>query len=200
MGFTSSPTIHLPLSLHFTQQSQKGKKDETREPSPGAISQNAPPLLPSSALEKPHKLQRRAGSLRPRNHERNPPPPAAMAGVGSSGGGGGGDTEMGGWTGLLHSSTKLLEQAAPTPHFPPLQVRAPTMCSVSSRAASSPSLAADAGYTCLPPPLTGSFPARAEEPGPARGALHQAQGQDHPRRGAVSVAFRHQVDRSLEPT
>jgi len=67
MGFTSSPTIHLPLSLHFTQQSQKGKKDETREPSPGAISQNAPApeAFASSALEKPHKLQRRAGSLRP---------------------------------------------------------------------------------------------------------------------------------------
>lgn len=50
-----------------------------------------------------------------------------MAGVGGSGGGGGGgggDAEMGGWTGLLHSSTKLLEQAAPTPHFPPLQVSA----------------------------------------------------------------------------
>uniref|UniRef100_A0A804LK96 Nuclear pore protein n=1 Tax=Zea mays TaxID=4577 RepID=A0A804LK96_MAIZE len=44
-----------------------------------------------------------------------------MAGVGGSGGGGGDDAEMGGWTGLLHSSTKLLEQAAPTPHFPPLQ-------------------------------------------------------------------------------
>ncbi|XP_066380240.1 nuclear pore complex protein NUP93A-like [Miscanthus floridulus] len=44
-----------------------------------------------------------------------------MAGVGGSGGGGGGDAEMGGWTGLLHSSAKLLEQAAPTPHFPPLQ-------------------------------------------------------------------------------
>ncbi|KAL5218230.1 hypothetical protein ABZP36_018914 [Zizania latifolia] len=37
-----------------------------------------------------------------------------MAGVG-------GDAEMGGWSELLHSSTKLLEQAAPTPHFPPLQ-------------------------------------------------------------------------------
>ncbi|KAG8097280.1 hypothetical protein GUJ93_ZPchr0013g35821 [Zizania palustris] len=36
-------------------------------------------------------------------------------------GGGGGDAEMGGWSELLHSSTKLLEQAAPTPHFPPLQ-------------------------------------------------------------------------------
>lgn len=35
--------------------------------------------------------------------------------------------------------------------------------------------------------------ARAEEPGPARGALHKAQGQDDPRRGAVAVALRHQV-------
>ncbi|GJN31466.1 hypothetical protein PR202_gb19866 [Eleusine coracana subsp. coracana] len=43
-----------------------------------------------------------------------------MAGVGGSGSGGG-DAEMSGWTGLLHSSTKLLEQAAPTPHFPTLQ-------------------------------------------------------------------------------
>uniref|UniRef100_A0A0D9VTZ5 Nuclear pore protein n=1 Tax=Leersia perrieri TaxID=77586 RepID=A0A0D9VTZ5_9ORYZ len=42
-----------------------------------------------------------------------------MAGVGGSGGGG--DVEMGGWSELLHSSSKLLEQAAPTPHFPPLQ-------------------------------------------------------------------------------
>lgn len=45
-----------------------------------------------------------------------------MAGVGGSNSGGG-DVEMGGWSELLHSSTKLLEQAAPTPHFPPLQVR-----------------------------------------------------------------------------
>lgn len=45
-----------------------------------------------------------------------------MAGVGGSSSGGG-DVEMGGWSELLHSSTKLLEQAAPTPHFPPLQVR-----------------------------------------------------------------------------
>jgi hypothetical protein len=74
------------------------------------------------------------------------------------------------------------------------------MCFVSSRAVSSLSLGADIGYACSPPPLTGLFPARAEEPGPAWGALHQAQGQDHPRRGAVSVAFRHQVDGSLEPT
>lgn len=33
----------------------------------------------------------------------------------------GGDTEMGGWTDLLHSSSKLLEQAAPSAQFPPLQ-------------------------------------------------------------------------------
>ncbi|KQK21691.1 nuclear pore complex protein NUP93A [Brachypodium distachyon] len=44
-----------------------------------------------------------------------------MAGVGTSGSGGGGDTEMGGWSELLNTSTKLLEQAAPTPHFPTLQ-------------------------------------------------------------------------------
>ncbi|EEC75253.1 hypothetical protein OsI_11561 [Oryza sativa Indica Group] len=43
-----------------------------------------------------------------------------MAGVGGSSSGGG-DVEMGGWSELLHSSTKLLEQAGPTPHFPPLQ-------------------------------------------------------------------------------
>ncbi|VAI05446.1 unnamed protein product [Triticum turgidum subsp. durum] len=41
-----------------------------------------------------------------------------MAGVGADGGG---DTEMGGWSELLNTSTKLLEQAAPTPHFPTLQ-------------------------------------------------------------------------------
>ncbi|VAH90927.1 unnamed protein product [Triticum turgidum subsp. durum] len=41
-----------------------------------------------------------------------------MAGVGADGGG---DTEMGGWSELLNISTKLLEQAAPTPHFPTLQ-------------------------------------------------------------------------------
>lgn len=29
---------------------------------------------------------------------------------------------MSGWTDLLHSSTKLLEQAAPSAQFPPLQV------------------------------------------------------------------------------
>ncbi|KAH0854855.1 hypothetical protein HID58_037102 [Brassica napus] len=32
------------------------------------------------------------------------------------------DQEMSGWTDLLHSSTKLLEQAAPSSQFPPLQV------------------------------------------------------------------------------
>ncbi|KAK4757373.1 hypothetical protein SAY87_018674 [Trapa incisa] len=32
-----------------------------------------------------------------------------------------GDQDMGGWTDLLHSSTKLLEQAAPSAQFPPLQ-------------------------------------------------------------------------------
>ncbi|KAE9455900.1 hypothetical protein C3L33_12198, partial [Rhododendron williamsianum] len=31
------------------------------------------------------------------------------------------DTEMGSWTDLLHSSSKLLEQAAPSAQFPPLQ-------------------------------------------------------------------------------
>ncbi|XP_068662330.1 nuclear pore complex protein NUP93A-like [Aristolochia californica] len=31
------------------------------------------------------------------------------------------EPEMGTWTDLLHSSTKLLEQAAPSAHFPPLQ-------------------------------------------------------------------------------
>ncbi|XP_057487708.1 nuclear pore complex protein NUP93A-like isoform X2 [Actinidia eriantha] len=31
------------------------------------------------------------------------------------------DAEMGGWTDLLHSSSKLLEQAAPSAQFPPLQ-------------------------------------------------------------------------------
>jgi nuclear pore complex protein Nup93 len=31
------------------------------------------------------------------------------------------DQEMSGWTDLLHSSTKLLEQAAPSSQFPPLQ-------------------------------------------------------------------------------
>ena len=30
--------------------------------------------------------------------------------------------ELGSWTDLLHSSTKLLEQAAPSAQFPPLQV------------------------------------------------------------------------------
>ena len=33
------------------------------------------------------------------------------------------DAEMGGWTDLLHSSSKLLEQAAPSAQVPPLQVR-----------------------------------------------------------------------------
>jgi len=103
-----------------------------------------------------------------------------MAGVGGSGSGGGADAEMGGWTGLLHSSTKLLEQAAPTPHFPPLQVRARRRSPFLPRSFS-PFLAAGAGYTCSLPPLKRSFLAPAEEPGPARGALHQAQGQDHPR-------------------
>lgn len=32
------------------------------------------------------------------------------------------DQEMSGWTDLLHSSTKLLEQATPSSQFPPLQV------------------------------------------------------------------------------
>lgn len=32
------------------------------------------------------------------------------------------DADMSGWTDLLHSSTKLLEQAAPSAQFPPLQV------------------------------------------------------------------------------
>jgi len=32
------------------------------------------------------------------------------------------DQEMSGWTDLLHSSSKLLEQAAPSSQFPPLQV------------------------------------------------------------------------------
>lgn len=80
-----------------------------------------------SERQNPPQLERRAGSLStPETSSENPPSPAVMAGVGGSGsgGGGGGDAEMGGWTGLLHSSTKLLEQAAPTPHFPPLQVRA----------------------------------------------------------------------------
>ncbi|KAG6474873.1 hypothetical protein ZIOFF_064089 [Zingiber officinale] len=31
------------------------------------------------------------------------------------------DQEMSGWTELLHSSTKLLEHAGPSSHFPPLQ-------------------------------------------------------------------------------
>jgi nuclear pore complex protein Nup93 len=31
------------------------------------------------------------------------------------------DQEMSGWTDLLHSSSKLLEQAAPSSQFPPLQ-------------------------------------------------------------------------------
>ncbi|XP_078160805.1 nuclear pore complex protein NUP93A-like [Carex rostrata] len=31
------------------------------------------------------------------------------------------DVEMSGWSELLHSSTKLLEQASPSTHFPPLQ-------------------------------------------------------------------------------
>ncbi|KAI4341251.1 hypothetical protein MLD38_025995 [Melastoma candidum] len=31
------------------------------------------------------------------------------------------DQEMSGWTDLLHSSTELLEQAAPSAQFPPLQ-------------------------------------------------------------------------------
>jgi hypothetical protein len=39
---------------------------------------------------------------------------------------------------------------------------------------------------------------RVEEPGPARGTLHQAQGQHRPRRGAVPVTLRNQVDRSQE--
>ena len=33
-----------------------------------------------------------------------------------------GEQDMSGWTDLLHSSTKLLEQAAPSAQFPPLQV------------------------------------------------------------------------------
>ncbi|RWW64175.1 hypothetical protein BHE74_00028604 [Ensete ventricosum] len=33
------------------------------------------------------------------------------------------DQEMSGWTDLLHSSTKLLEHAGPSVHFPSLQVR-----------------------------------------------------------------------------
>jgi hypothetical protein len=32
------------------------------------------------------------------------------------------EQDMSNWTDLLHSSTKLLEQAAPSPQFPPLQV------------------------------------------------------------------------------
>lgn len=32
------------------------------------------------------------------------------------------DSDMSSWTDLLHSSTKLLEQAAPSAQFPPLQV------------------------------------------------------------------------------
>lgn len=35
------------------------------------------------------------------------------------------DQEMSGWTDLLHSSSKLLEQAAPSSQFPPLQVLLP---------------------------------------------------------------------------
>ncbi|XP_047259585.1 nuclear pore complex protein NUP93A [Capsicum annuum] len=31
------------------------------------------------------------------------------------------DVDMSGWSELLHSSSKLLEQAAPSPQFPPLQ-------------------------------------------------------------------------------
>jgi hypothetical protein len=56
--------------------------------------------------------------------------------------------------------------------------------------------AASVDSTRFCPHLTGSFLARAEEPGPAGGALYQAQGQDRPRRSAVPVTLRHQVDRS----
>lgn len=34
----------------------------------------------------------------------------------------GSEQEMSGWSDLLHSSSKLLEQAAPSAQFPPLQV------------------------------------------------------------------------------
>jgi hypothetical protein len=63
-----------------------------------------------------------------------------MAGVGASGSGGGGDTEMGGgWSELLNTSTKLLEQAAPNgPHFPTLQVPHPPAPHLSLAAPESP--------------------------------------------------------------
>ena len=41
------------------------------------------------------------------------------------------DQDMSGWTDLLHSSTKLLEQAAPSAQFPPLQVPNQTLLSLS---------------------------------------------------------------------
>jgi len=41
------------------------------------------------------------------------------------------DQDMSGWTDLLHSSTKLLEQAAPSAQFPPLQVFNQTLLSLS---------------------------------------------------------------------
>jgi hypothetical protein len=56
--------------------------------------------------------------------------------------------------------------------------------------------AASGDLTRFCPRLTCSFLARTEEPGPAGGALHQAQGQDRPRRSADPVTLRHQVDRS----
>ena len=42
------------------------------------------------------------------------------------------DQDMSGWTDLLHSSTKLLEQAAPSAQFPPLQVPNQTLLSLST--------------------------------------------------------------------
>lgn len=125
LGFRAAIRLK-PNSL--TPQPRLATSD-ARDPSPAQISPAAISAERSTASpkrQKPHSSSAAPEASAPETTSENPPSPAVMAGVGGSGsgGGGGGDAEMGGWTGLLHSSTKLLEQAAPTPHFPPLQVRA----------------------------------------------------------------------------
>jgi hypothetical protein len=119
---------------------------DARDSSPSPATISAERSTASPKRQKPHSSSAAPEACAPETTSVNPPSPAVMAGVGGSGGGGGDDAEMGGWTGLLHSSTKLLEQAAPTPHFPPLQVRARRRSRFLPRGFS-PFLAANAGYT-----------------------------------------------------
>lgn len=89
------------------------------------------------------------------------------------------DQEMSGWTDLLHSSTKLLEHAGPSAHFPSLQVLPhSSVCSFNQFA------------RCL---ISFFFGILVEESRPVGVSLQEAQVQNDPRRGPLPIHLRHQV-------